>query len=363
MTPTISVVLPVFNSEPHLGLAVDSILSQSFQDFELIAVEGGSNDASRAILEAFAARDRRVRVIAQTGKGLVGALNQGVALARGEFLARMDADDISHPTRFATQLAFLRGNRDVAVVGCALVLIDGEGRRVRDVDYPQHPSEVARRLETESVLAHPTVMMRRDAVLRVGGYREVLDYAEDYDLWLRMSEHHSLANLPDRLLSYRHHASKRGCLFAFEQELHTQLARLSAAARRAGRVDPLDGLTSIGLDDVGRFALSAPDRERLAFDLLRPLSAATQQDELMRIAQVMRLVPSPPVDRAHVARKSVELAISFLKRHAIGSAAAWLLRALRADPRTVAAMLASFGARAGRRLMAIGSRIFRFARP
>jgi glycosyltransferase involved in cell wall biosynthesis len=362
MTPTISVVLPVYNSEPYLGAAVESILSQSFRDFELIAVEGGSGDGSRATLEEFARRDARVRIVEQAGKGLVCALNQGVSLAQGEFLARMDADDISHPARFETQLAFLRSNPGIAVVGCALILIDGEGRRLRDIDYPEHPSDVARCLEVGSALAHPAVMMRSDAVRCMGGYREVLDFAEDFDLWLRMSERFLLANLPDRLLSYRHHASKRGCLFAFEQELHTQFARLSAAARRAGHADPLADVTAIGLADIERFALSAAERERVAFDLLGPLSGAAKPEELIRVAQVMRLLPTPPSDRARAARKSIELGILFLQRRDIASAVAWVFHAVRTDPREVAVMLASFGARGRRKLIVIGSRIFRFAR-
>ncbi len=128
MPPVISVILPVYNGEAYLALAVDSILVQTFRDFELIAVHGGSTDRSPEILRDFADRDMRVRVVRQDGKGLVGALNQGIALARGELLARMDADDIAHPDRFATQVAFLRGNPDIAVVGSAMTLIDEAGR-------------------------------------------------------------------------------------------------------------------------------------------------------------------------------------------------------------------------------------------
>src|SRR5262249_27119702 len=158
MAPPVSVILPVYNGEAYLALAVDSVLCQSFRDFELIGIEGGSSDNSRAILTAFAERDARVRVVGQTEKGLVGALNQGIRLAAGEFLARMDADDLAHPDRFAMQLAFLRDNPGIAVVGSAMTLIDEHGRRVRDIDYPQQPSEVARSLGRGSALAHPAVM-------------------------------------------------------------------------------------------------------------------------------------------------------------------------------------------------------------
>jgi GT2 family glycosyltransferase len=359
MVPAISVILPVYNSEPYLAGAVESILAQTFYDFELIAIEGGSTDRSPAILREFAESDVRVRVLAQGARGLAGALNEGIGSARGEFLARMDADDISHPDRFATQLAYLRGNPEVAVVGSAMRLIDADGRRLRDVDYPQLPSEVARSLESGSALAHPAVMMRADAVRQMGGYRAVLDHAEDYDLWLRMSEHFQLANLPDRLFSYRHHPSKRGCLFAFEQELHTQFARLSAAARRAGRPDPLDRVTSLDLADIDRFALSPAEREDLAFDLLGSLMGATRPEELHRIAHVMRIVGDPPADPARVARLKIELGKLFFRRARPVSALAWIASALKTEPRQTHVMLTSLGTRGRRRLAAIGHRFFR----
>jgi GT2 family glycosyltransferase len=360
MSPTISVILPVYNSEAYLGLAVDSVLAQTFRDFELIAIEGGSTDRSRAILGEFAARDARVRVITQSARGLVGALNEGIAAGRGEFLARMDADDISHPERFTKQLVFLRGHPDIAVVGSTMTLIDAEGLPIRDIDYPIQPSEVARSLECGSALAHPAVMMRTEAVRQMHGYRAVLDHAEDYDLWLRMAERFQLANLPDRLLSYRHHAGKRGCLFAFEQELHTQFARLSAAARRAGRPDPLDGLTSLALADIGRFALSAAEREQLALSLLGPLQGAQKPEELEWIGEIMGLIETPPVDRARVARQKIELAKLFLGRRRPAAAIAWIAAAIRTDPRQGLVMLGAVGTRGRRKLSAIGQRFVRF---
>jgi GT2 family glycosyltransferase len=350
MHPQVSVILPVYNSEAYLAAAVESILNQSFEDFELIAVEGGSSDRSPEILSGFAGRDARVRVVRQSARGLVGALNHGISLARGEFLARMDADDVSRPERFERQLRFLHDNPTIAVVGSAITLIDDRGRQIREIDYPLGPYEVARSLETGSALAHPAVMMRREAVQRMGGYREVLDHAEDYDLWLRMSEQHGLANLPDRLLLYRHHASKRGCVFAFEQELHTQAARLAASARRAGRVDPLADLTSFGIDDIGRFSLSAEDLEQLMFALLAPLLAGTTPAELARAAEVLERLGPRPLDRARAARCQIEVASRLVRAGDFSSAAAWYVRAFRLRPRTALAVGRSIAGVAWRRL-------------
>src|SRR5215470_4499377 len=113
MDPQVSVILPVYNSEQYLAAAVASILQQTFADFELLAIDGGSSDRSLDILREFAARDPRLRVVPQEGKGLVNALNQGVAKARGEFIARMDADDIAHSERFERQVAFLGKNATI----------------------------------------------------------------------------------------------------------------------------------------------------------------------------------------------------------------------------------------------------------
>jgi GT2 family glycosyltransferase len=351
MSPQISVVLPVYNSDAYLRAAVASIVSQSFGDFELLAIDGGSADESMRILAEFAQGDARIRIVRQSGRGLVAALNEGIALARGAFVARMDADDISLPERFARQVEFLRRNPDIAVVGSAMTLIDAAGQPVRDIVYPQEPAEVARALERGSALAHPAVMMRRDAVQRAGGYRAVFEFSEDYDLWLRLSEQSLLANLPDKLLLYRHHATKRGCVFAFEQELHTQIARLSAAARRAGRADRLDGIATLDVGHIGLFELSAERREELICDLVQPLLGASKPEELARVEKVFRLI-GRPVNRSRVGRRKLEFAVRLLKLHRFLPAAMWALRAGATSPYETLAVLASFGMRTPRKLAA-----------
>jgi hypothetical protein len=268
--PTVSVVLPVYNGEPYLVEALESILGQTFQDFEIIALHHPSSiDNSRRCLDEAARRDSRVCVVDRTSRSLVGALNFGLARARGEFIARMDADDVAQSNRFARQVEYLRTNPDIAVVGSAIILIDAAGKAVREIDYPLTPAEVDRFLiETGSALAHPAVMARRDAILSVGGYRGQFEHAEDYDLWLRMAERYSLANLPDRLLRYRHHDRKDSLRHATAQQLATHVARLCAKARRAGRSDPLEGRSSLSLDDLDRFDLGVREREAIMRDVM-----------------------------------------------------------------------------------------------
>ena len=289
--PTVSVVLPVHNGEPYLAEAIDSILGQTFGDFELIAVDDASTDNSRRRLDDAAARDSRVCVVDGQERGLVGALNLGLSLARGEFIARMDADDISQPSRFARQVRYLRENPDIAVVGSAITLIDASGAVVRELSYPLAPADVDRFLmEVGSALAHPAVMARRKAMLTVGGYRKLFQHSEDYDLWLRMAERYLLANLTDRLLRYRQHASKDSLRHATAQRLATHMARLCAEVRRSGQPDPLEGRSSLSLDDLDRFGLGAEQSEAIMREVVGaapPLALRLRAAAVHRLRQVL----------------------------------------------------------------------------
>ena len=203
----ISVVLPVFNAERYLHESIRSVLAQTFKDFELIAVNDGSYDRSQAILEEYAKRDSRVRVIFRRNTGIVGALNDGLSASFGGLIARMDADDIAHPTRFERQLDYFSTHPDVVVCGTAVHFTDPFGRLVKPCPRPLSHDEIVSKLYEGDggAMIHPSVMFRRESVLSIGGYREQAQWIEDLDLYLRLSECGKLANLPDYLLNYRQH--------------------------------------------------------------------------------------------------------------------------------------------------------------
>lgn len=203
--PVVSVLMPVCNADRHLAEAIDSVLGQTFTDFEFVIIDDGSSDASPAILAAYAARDRRIRVLAQANAGIVAALNRGLAECRAPLVARMDADDVSLPTRLQRQVAFLTSHHKVAVVGTAFQLISEAGEEGPVVRRPAGDKAIKRILRHRNCLGHPTVAMRREAIIAIGGYREFARHAEDYDLWTRVAERHELANLSDCLLRYRVH--------------------------------------------------------------------------------------------------------------------------------------------------------------
>ena len=237
----VSVLMPVRNGWPYLPAAVDSILNQTYRHFELIIIDDGSTDEGREWLAARALQDDRLRLVANPGQGLVEALNYGIALARAPYIARMDADDIALPERFERQVAFLEANPSIAILGTQTSFIDENGNPIDSAStYPTEPAQLSRNLEEKGcVLVHPSVMGRREAILGVGGYRHRTEYAEDYDLWLRMDESFALANLPQTLLCYRRHPKQISHGVNWRQRLARDVALLSARARRSGRPDPL----------------------------------------------------------------------------------------------------------------------------
>jgi glycosyltransferase involved in cell wall biosynthesis len=200
--PKISVVMPVYNGEKLLREAIQSILAQTFRDFELLICDDGSTDNTHAVAEEFVRADTRVRLVKSQHIGLEKILNLGLQEAQGEFIARMDADDIALPDRFTKQIEFLQNHPEVVAVGGQVVVIDETGLPLHVWNMPQEHREIDDNhiCGRNVAIVHPTVMMRRAAVSKAGGYR---GRVEDIDLWLRLAEQGKLANLPDVVLKYR----------------------------------------------------------------------------------------------------------------------------------------------------------------
>lgn len=246
--PALSVAMSVYNGERFLAAAIESVLGQSFGDFEFLIVDDGSSDSSLAICEGYAARDPRLRVIARPNRGLVASLNQLLDEAQAPLVARMDADDICLPDRFERQIAFLAAHSDYGVIGSLTTDIDEQ-----DQPYPlttaEHPlthEEFLARIESRGpLLAHPTVMYRRAVVQEAGGYHAAFRHCEDYDLWLRLAHRTRIANLPQRLLRYRHYAGQVSNRHALEQQIGVAVSHIAYRERRAGRPDPTEHLAAL----------------------------------------------------------------------------------------------------------------------
>ena len=187
MEPRVSVVMSVYNGEEHLADAVESVLEQSFRDFEFIIVDDGSTDGSRAILANYAGRDPRIRIVSQGNTGLTRALRNGVALARAPLVARMDADDLSLPHRFERQVALLDARPDLVAATCHIEHFHDDGSvRMVAKDIGPEPLIPLYNSFTNRIGGHGQVMFRRSAYERAGGYDPAYRYSQDYDLWSRL---------------------------------------------------------------------------------------------------------------------------------------------------------------------------------
>jgi hypothetical protein len=236
--PVVSVLMPVYNAERYLREALASVLRQTFTDFELLVFDDGSSDRSASVVEETCGSDPRLRLFRASHAGYATWLREGVRQARGEFIARMDADDVCRPQRFALQLDFLRRDPACSAVGGAVLLIDPEGRPLRELKTPFAHEEIDALLlrGRGDAIIHPTLMLRRVDLIAAGGYRPEAEPAEDLDLYLRLAERGRLANLPDTLLDYRQHLSKVSNRRAGEQRRAIEAA-VSEARRRRG-LDP-----------------------------------------------------------------------------------------------------------------------------
>lgn len=272
--PRISVAMSVYNNAPYLAPAIESILAQTFTDFEFLIVDDGSTDGSGEIIDRFAADDSRIRPIHQANAGLIVSLNRMIDEARGQLIARMDGDDIALPERFARQLAYLEAHPAIGVLGTGCTVIEEDGR----------PSETRFEnvISTEAILddlrngpplCHPSVMMRRDVVRAVGGYHRAYRHCEDYDLWLRLSERVDMANLQERLLLYRHSASQVSNRHAYAQKIGAAIAWEAHVERMAGRPDPTEALDALpAMEDLDRIfarpGVFAAVREKVALGIV-----------------------------------------------------------------------------------------------
>ncbi|MEM9296806.1 MAG: glycosyltransferase family 2 protein [Bacteroidota bacterium] len=205
--PSISVIMPVYNVQDYLGKAIESVLNQTFTDFELIAIDDGSNDESLNILKSFARKDKRVRVIKnQENRGLPKTLNRGLDLAMGEFIARMDGDDICEPSRFQKQFDRMSKESDLVLCGTWIKFF-GEKDYVKKM--PSLHNELVVKMFLEFPFEHPTLMFRREALDNFNiKYDEGLKLAEDLDICTRLAARGKVTNIEEPLLRLRHHHNR-----------------------------------------------------------------------------------------------------------------------------------------------------------
>lgn len=238
-TPKVTVLMPVYNGERHIAAAIDSILHQTFTDLEFLIVDDFSTDGTCQIIERYGAEDQRILLVENRHqKGIVGALNTGLELARGTYIARMDADDISLPERLQRQVDFMESRPDVGVCGAWMSPLRPT-RRKNWFPYPVTHEAIKVHLLFYTAIAHPTVIMRSVLMKKYAlRYEEKHKHAEDYSLWVKCADLLTLHNMPEVLLQYRVHDASISREKAIEQAALTM--EISRSQLKKLNIHPTD---------------------------------------------------------------------------------------------------------------------------
>lgn len=236
MNELISVILPVYNGEKYLKESIESILNQTYTNFEFIIIDDGSKDSSLEIIKEYEKEDERIVVVSRENKGLIATLNEGIEKAKGKYIARMDQDDISLPNRFEEQLKFLEKNPEIGVCG-TWVEVFGENRNPTIWKMPIQDEELRPRLLFSVTFAHPSVMMRKGLINQYNlRYNEKYINAEDYKFWLDFSKYTKFVNIPKVLLQYRY--------------LETSISRVADNAKDEHRYKTISSIFKEVLDEL-----------------------------------------------------------------------------------------------------------------
>jgi hypothetical protein len=335
--PFVSVVMSVFNGERFLREAIESILSQTFRDFEFIIINDGSTDGTAAMLDSYARSDPRVRVYQQENKGLIESLNRGCGLARGKYLARMDADDIAVRDRLMWHVEFMERHADIGVVGGAMELIDSAGRAWHCIHYPVENEEIKSALLLYSPFPHNAVVIRKEAFLSVGGYRRLFVDAEDCDLWLRIAQRWRLANLEAVVVKYRIHPDQVSYRKLRQQTLSALAARAFASLRADGSPEPVISDERITPEVLVRLGVNQATQQRALVGIyafwIGLMSRASQDDAVLRLFEELIDLSRPgPVDRYALSYAMLSAARTHYRRGSPVRALVYVGRALLARP-------------------------------
>lgn len=319
--PLVTVLMPAFNAGRFVSEAVQSILDQDLQDFELIIINDGSTDSSAEVFSQFVARDPRIRIIEQENRGFVASLNRGIGLAAAPIIARMDADDICLPGRLSAQLEHLYEHSEVVAVGGYIRIINEDGRFVRSKHYPLKAPEISRYMEHASPVAHPAVMYRADVVRRVGGYRAALFPADDYDLWLRLRDAgYEIENIPREVLAYRQHASSVSFRFRTQQAIAAAVASRASRMRRAGLLDPVDGPTPVSMDTLASMPAGIQPSPVEAFEIEHSSISRSSAEDVRQALAAFDRIEVRSSDKSSAGRFLIRASYGLLRNRCYGAA-------------------------------------------
>lgn len=310
--PFVSVVMVVRNVDRFLAEAVESILDQTFTDFEFIILDFGSTDRSKEIAARYAAQDSRIRLHEIPACGLAEARNAACSLAEGEYLAIQDADDISMPDRLRWEVEFMQKHPDFGLLGGAAQWVDAQARPLWTLNFPTEDREIRSALSTKCPFCQTAVLIRREAFVAVGGYRTAFATSQDYDLWLRISERFHCANLEQIVVKYRIHPHQASVSRREHQTFCAIAARASAALRKNGSPDPLDSVEAITPQLLANLGVSPAELQVSLFrdnrDWIANMFAAKEYSVALQLAADMLTSHWEYVERREIAYLQLVLA-------------------------------------------------------
>jgi glycosyltransferase involved in cell wall biosynthesis len=336
-SPIVSVVMSVYNGQEFLSETIQSVLNQSFHDFEFVIVDDGSTDGTADILSKYAFSDGRIRVLHNGKMGRSAALNHVIGLAKGKYVANIDADDLAMPGRLEEQVAFMERNPEVGVSGGAFELMTDSGRILDVIRHPLEDSEIRSVMLRYNPICHSSAILRKDIVLAAQGYRGVFEPSEDYDLWLRMGERSRLANLHNVLVRYRIHANQLSVRKLERQTLCVLAASAAAEQRRSGGPDPFADKQEITLQAVESLGVT-PQKILAAFveaydSWISQLKEVNPEAALELVEKLTRLSRSGSVQPRILADALMSAANIHYKRKELARAVSCTVRALLLVPR------------------------------
>ncbi|MDO8638397.1 MAG: glycosyltransferase [Candidatus Daviesbacteria bacterium] len=226
--PLITVLMPAYNIELYIDQAIESILNQTFKNFEFLIIDDASSDKTLSVIKFYMKKDKRIKlIINKKNSKIAWTLNKGIKEAKGEIIARMDPDDISYPDRLLTQLSFLKKHPKVAIVGSNIIIINSAGKVISKREYPTTSARMKSLMFRYSPFAHPAIMFRKNIFEEFGCYDVNMEQAEDLDLWFKIGSKYEFATIPKTLLQYRilpssgfHNNLKSVEIFSFKIKLN-----------------------------------------------------------------------------------------------------------------------------------------------
>lgn len=310
--PLVSVVMVICNVERFLAASIESVLRQTFRDFEFIILDYGSTDKSKEIVLSYAAKNAAIKLFEIPPCSYIEAKIAVCSMAQGRYLAVQDADDNSFPDRLLRQVEFMERNLEVAVIGGGADWINAEDKFLWTFESPASDEEIKAALVTRSPFVHSSVLMRRAAYVQVGGYRHLFAQAEDYDLFLRMSEHFQCANLKEVIVQYRIHPQQLSLRTRRKQTIAKLAAQAAAAARRSQNIDPLDTVEELSQELLSKLGVSPARLQAELFveyrNWIRNMCAAGEYPIALKSATEVLATEGKEMNRNQIAELKLAIA-------------------------------------------------------